>query len=177
MLFTDVSWFCLTRGDGRIHVYRQRNERYPEACTLERDQFGGGGSVMVWGCVCQHHQTEFVVNAVRYREDILLPHAIPFLQVHPNMTLQQCNATSQTARSVHDFLQDRNVSVLPWPEKSPDLNPIKHIWDVLDRRVRASDQSTFFHMFGVSPRWLVANFNRHFLWISLRNGFLLATLP
>uniref|UniRef100_A0A3Q3IR76 Tubulin/FtsZ GTPase domain-containing protein n=1 Tax=Monopterus albus TaxID=43700 RepID=A0A3Q3IR76_MONAL len=37
--------------------------------------------------------------------------------------------------------------------------------------------STFFHMFGVSPRWLVANFKRHFLWISLRNGFLLATLP
>ena len=36
-----------------------------------------------------------------------------------------------------------------------------------------SDQSTFFHMFGVSPRWLVANFKQDFLWISLRNGFLL----
>jgi hypothetical protein len=23
---------------------------------------------------------------------------------------------------VRDFLQDRNVSVLPWPAKSPDLN-------------------------------------------------------
>jgi transposase len=38
--------------------------------------------------------------------------------------------------SVHDFLQDRNVSVLPWPTKSLDLNPIEHIWDLLDRRVR-----------------------------------------
>ena len=39
--------------------------------------------------------------------------------------------------SVCDFLQDRNVSVLPWPAKNPDLNPIEHIWDLLDRRLRA----------------------------------------
>jgi hypothetical protein len=36
-----------------------------------------------------------------------------------------------------DILQDRNVSVLPWPVKSPDLNPTEHVWGLLDRRVRA----------------------------------------
>ena len=33
-------------------------------------------------------------------------------------------------------LQDRNVSVLHWPAKRPDLNPIEHVWDLLERRVR-----------------------------------------
>ena len=47
---------------------------------------------MVWGGVSQHHQTELIViagnlNAVRYREDILLPHVVPFLQAHPDMTM------------------------------------------------------------------------------------------
>ena len=139
MLFTDELRFCLNRGDGQIRVDHRRNEHYTEACTLERDRFGGGGSVM-----SQHHQTELVViagniNAVRYREDILLPHVVPFLQAHSDMTLQHDNATSHTARSVLDFLQNRNVSVLPWPAKSPDLNPIEHVWDLLDRRVRARD--------------------------------------
>ena len=97
---------------------------------------------MVWGGVSQHHRTELLVitgnlNVVRYREDILLPHVLPFLQAHPDMNLQHDNATSHIARSVLDFLQDRNVSVLPWQGKRPDLNPIEHVWDLLDRRVRA----------------------------------------
>ena len=92
--------------------------------------------------MAQHHWTELVViagnlNAVRYREDILLPHVVPFLLAHPDMSLQHDNATSYIVRSVRDFLQDRNVSVLPWLAKSPDLNPIEHVWDLLDRRVGA----------------------------------------
>ena len=54
-----------------------------------------------------------------------------------DMTLQHDNATSHTACSVCDFLQDRNVSVLPWLAKSPDLNPIEHVWDLLVQRLRA----------------------------------------
>ena len=42
---------------------------------------------------------------------------------------------SHTARSVRDFPQDRNVSVLPWPVKSLDLSPIEHVWDLLDLRL------------------------------------------
>ena len=63
---------------------------------------------MVWGGVSQHHRIELVVIAgnliaVLYREDILLPHVVPFPQAHPLMTLQHDNATSHTARSVCDF--------------------------------------------------------------------------
>ena len=88
--WTRQSQFGFTRGDGRNRVYCQRNERYTEACTLDR--FGGGGSIMVWRSVSQHHRTELVViagslNAVCYRDDILLPPGVPFLQAYPDLTL------------------------------------------------------------------------------------------
>ena len=121
---------------------------------------------MVWGGVSQHHWTELVViagnlNAVRSREDILLPHVVPFLQAHPDMTLQHDNATSHTTRSVRESLQARNVSVLPWPAKSPNLNPIDHVWDLLDHKARAISPRNVWELAGAlveewgNKNWLI----------------------
>ena len=45
-----------------------------------------------------------------------------------------------TARAVGQHLANLGIVVLPWTSKSPDLNPIEHIWDELERRLRARQQ-------------------------------------
>uniref|UniRef100_A0A8C6S367 Tc1-like transposase DDE domain-containing protein n=1 Tax=Neogobius melanostomus TaxID=47308 RepID=A0A8C6S367_9GOBI len=40
------------------------------------------------------------------------------------------------ARICTHFLEAENVPVLAWPAYSPDMSPIEHVWDVLDRRIR-----------------------------------------
>ena len=47
------------------------------------------------------------------------------------------NARPHVVRICRQFLNRNNVNVLPWPAVSPDMNPIEHIRDYLDRKVRA----------------------------------------
>ena len=39
------------------------------------------------------------------------------------------------AKSVQNFLQEKNVDILDWPGKSPDLNLIKNLWHMMKNEV------------------------------------------
>lgn len=142
VLFTDESRYLLYRSDRRQRVYRRPGERFEDSCVVERDRYGGGG-VMVWAGICHGHKTPLIfidgnLNAVRYRDNVLAPVVLPFVERH-NVVFQQDNARPHVARISMDFLATNNVNVLPWPAYSPDLSPIEHLWDVLDRKVRTRD--------------------------------------
>ena len=97
---------------------------------------------MVWGGIMGRKETKLIVvlgnlNAQGYINQILQPEAVHFLQRHGPAILMHNNARPHVARICRQFLNRNNVSALPWPDVSPDMNPIEHIWNYLGRKVRA----------------------------------------
>ncbi|KAK3520060.1 hypothetical protein QTP70_011983 [Hemibagrus guttatus] len=50
------------------------------------------------------------------------------------------NAPCHKAKMVQEWFDEHNkFEVLTWPPNSPDLNPIEHLWDFLDKQFRSME--------------------------------------
>ena len=105
----------------------------------------GGGRCMVWASFSLLRTSNIVfidgrMNSIGYQA--LLEEHLPYMAQWPNIqfTFQQDNAPVHSSASTRRWLLDNNVSVLGWPARSPDFNPIENLWGVLARAVYAESR-------------------------------------
>ncbi|MCJ8746846.1 hypothetical protein PDJAM_G00146480 [Pangasius djambal] len=128
----------------RVLTARHRGARLAFAIehqNWQHDRFGGG-SVMVWGGISMEEHTDLyrldngTLTAIRYRDEILGPIVRPYAgAVGPGFLLVHDNAQPHVARVCRQFLEDEGIDTIEWPQRSPDLNPIEHLWDIMFRSI------------------------------------------
>ncbi|GFV06776.1 transposable element Tcb2 transposase [Trichonephila clavipes] len=108
VFYSDESLFNLWHHDGRIRVRRYAAERHIPESIIERHS-GRTPGVMVWGAVGYHGRSQLIRI--------------------------QDNARPHVDKTVKSYLDSQQVQLLPWPAYSPDMSPIKHVWNIVGRRL------------------------------------------
>ncbi len=114
-------------------------------CLVSTVQAGGG--VMVWGIFSWHTfgplvPIEHHLNTTAYLS-IVADHVHPFMTTVYHLLMitssRIMHHVTKLKSSQTGFLNMTMSSLYSWLPQSPDLNPIEHLWDVVEREIRIMD--------------------------------------
>lgn len=165
VVWSDESKFMMFGSDGTRYVRRpvgSRNDPKYQLPTMKH----GGGNVMVWGCFSRDqigplHWIKGIMDQHMYKDIIankMIPHARAKMQ--RGWIFQQDNDPKHTSKLVSEFFKSKKIKVLKWPSQSPDLNPIEHLWEHLDRQVKGrkpKNQAELFQL--IEKAWTEIDLN------------------
>lgn len=143
VIWSDESKFQIFGSDGRQYCWKREGENLDNRLVKPTVKFGGG-SVFVWGCFTSKGvgylcRIDGGLDAELYckilSEDFMETLNYYGLEVE-NIIFQQDNDPKHTAKRTAKWFEENKINVLSWPAQSPDLNPIEHLWNDVDHRLR-----------------------------------------
>ncbi|CAK9827588.1 Transposable element Tcb1 transposase [Anthophora retusa] len=141
VIFTDESKFEIFGSKKKFTVWRKKNTQFRKE-NLQPTIKHGGGSVLVWGCMSANgvgslHLIEGIMNHIVYI-DILKEHlhaSANKMDLKDNFIFTHDNDPKHSAYNTRQWVLYNTPKYLQTPPQSPDINPIEHLWDYLEKKL------------------------------------------
>lgn len=142
VIFSDESNYQVINRKNKPTVRRFKEEKYEPRFIKGRVQ-AGGGSIGVWGCfningtgMCKTYGGRMNQDTyIGVLENCMIPSRDLLIRDTSEFLYQQDNAPCHKAKKVMKWFDENGVQLLPWPAKSPDLNPIEQLWNIIDQKL------------------------------------------
>lgn len=142
VIFTDESKYNLFKSDGKVKVWRKPNTEMHErnlTCSVKH----GGGSQMVWGCMSANgvgelHFIDGIMDHKMYIEILKqnLHKSVEKMGLSDNYVFTQDNDPKHVALNTRLWILYNVRKWVETPPQSPDINPIEHVWEILEKNIR-----------------------------------------
>lgn len=126
--------------NGKILVKRKRREsdnpKY-QSFVLQQTRY----SINAWCCIVYGRKVIIKLagpnlNSTKYCNLLEKLNEDEFNnQFHQRYVLQQDNASFHVSAHTKLFFKRKEIYVLNWPPCSPDMNPVEHIWSILQKKL------------------------------------------
>lgn len=140
VFFADEKKFNLDGPDGYNYYWSHINFKKERFKYLKSATKAG---VMIWGCISVFGGCELSIiptgvkmNSIKY-QDLLTESLVPRFTLAKeqlpeyNWQYIQDNAPCHSSKSTKEWLKTKDISVIPFPPNSPDLNVIENIWSMM----------------------------------------------